>query len=271
MSTHRSGTFHGRARGSWPYLALLLGTLISCAFNGPWTVSKRLSDRLVWNTSYASLPPEVPANRKEPSVHNLSLFKSISRRNRESPYESTAGCERPESFRRCGDWQEEYMALHRQILAGERPPRYLIAVLPHYGLADQLVGIITLFYWAFLTGRAFQISTGGQPLPPLEAAFDAPFVNWTRPAGDSPVLTEQLHLKYKGELRYPATPPAVPNLSEYGSMRLINGFYDFLSTENLSTIPEVEDNKSVLFMTSNRGCTQRIFNNPHYSPKLYDV
>ncbi|TFJ81195.1 hypothetical protein NSK_007463 [Nannochloropsis salina CCMP1776] len=163
------------------------------------------------------------------------------------------------------------MALHRQILAAERPPRYLIAVLPHYGLADQLVGIITLFYWAFLTGRAFQISTGGQPLPPLEAAFDAPFVNWTRPAGDPPVLTEHLHLKYKGEMRYPAMHPAVPNLSEYGSMRLINGFYDFLSTENLSTIPEVEDNKSVLFMTSNRGCTQRIFNNPHYSQKLYDV
>lgn len=113
-----------------------------------------------------------------------------------SPHSYT-GYQRPEAFHECGYWQEEYMKLHREILSGRRPPRYLIAVLPESGLADQLFGIISLFFWALLTGRAFQITAGYQQISPLETAFDAPFINWTRPAGDPKVLTEHLYAKFK--------------------------------------------------------------------------
>jgi hypothetical protein len=65
---------------------------------------------------------------------------------------AAAAEERPEAFDECGVWQEGYMDLHRKILAGEAPQRYLVAVAYKGGLADQLVGIITTFYWALVRG-----------------------------------------------------------------------------------------------------------------------
>jgi cell division protein FtsN len=59
--------------------------------------------------------------------------------------------QRPEAFDECGVWQEGYMDLHRKILAGEAPQRYLVAVAYKGGLADQLVGIVTAFYWALVS------------------------------------------------------------------------------------------------------------------------
>ena len=46
-----------------------------------------------------------------------------------------------------------------------------------------------------LTGRAFQITTGHQQLAPLEAAFDMPFIDWSRPL-DPVELTERLYISY---------------------------------------------------------------------------
>ena len=180
--------------------------------------------------------------------------------------------DRPEAFQRCGDWQEEYMELHRQILAGERPPRYLVAVLSQSGLADQLVGVMSLFFWALLTGRAFQITVGEQPIPPLEAAFDAPYVNWTRPAGDPLVLTQHLYRPFKGKRRYPKVHSLVPNIEEFGSMYLINNKSDFFATKDLNTLPlDGGADKPVLFMASNRGRVFRLFDNPHHGRKLFDM
>ena len=179
---------------------------------------------------------------------------------------------RPEAFQRCGDWQEEYMELHHQILAGERPPRYLVAVLSQSGLADQLVGLMSLFFWALLTGRAFQITVGEQPIPPLEAAFDAPYVNWTRPAGDPLVLTQHLYRPFKGKRRYPKTHSLVPDIDQYGSMYLINDENNFFATTDLNTLPvDGGGDKPVLFMASNRGRVFRLFDNPHHRRKMFDM
>jgi hypothetical protein len=82
------------------------------------------------------------------------------------------------------------MRLHQQMLAGERPPRYLVAVAVQGGLADRVVGIVTEFYFALLTGRAFQITNAYQPLPRFEGAYEAPFINWTRHINDPPTFTE---------------------------------------------------------------------------------
>lgn len=190
------------------------------------------------------------------------------------PPHSYTEYQRPEAFHGCGYWQEEYMRLHREILSGERPPRYLVAVLPESGLADQVFGIISLFFWSFLTGRAFQITAGYQQISPLETAFDAPFINWTRPAGDPEVLTKHLYANFKGKREYPPTHSLLPNISDYGSLFLVNiwnGAYNFFSTADLNTIPEGGGNKSVLFVAANRGATYGIFDNPHHIQELSHV
>jgi hypothetical protein len=110
--------------------------------------------------------------------------------------------QRPAAFEGCGTWQEDYMRLHQQTLAGELPPRYLVSVAVEAGLADRLIGIISEFYFALLTGRAFQISSAHQKLPTFEAAFDAPHVNWTRPDTDVEVLIDHLRYTYKGVRGY---------------------------------------------------------------------
>jgi hypothetical protein len=77
----------------------------------------------------------------------------------------------------CGNnWQSEYARLHRNILAGRQPPRYLIA-LGTGGLADSLAGAITLFWVALLTNRAFLMDMGDGIK--YEFAYDQPTINWS--------------------------------------------------------------------------------------------
>jgi hypothetical protein len=56
----------------------------------------------------------------------------------------------------CGTWQGEYVALHRAILEGRAPQRFAVAFTAS-GLSDALVGTVSVFYYALLTGRAFQV------------------------------------------------------------------------------------------------------------------
>lgn len=61
---------------------------------------------------------------------------------------------------RCGStWQEQYRQLHFSILHGERTPRYVFYHCP-CGMSDSLVGIVSTFYYALLSGRAFRIVQG---------------------------------------------------------------------------------------------------------------
>ena len=58
----------------------------------------------------------------------------------------------------CGSWQDGYVELHKDILSGKKPPRYAISVPAPAGLSDRLVGAVSVFYYALLTNRAFQIA-----------------------------------------------------------------------------------------------------------------
>lgn len=50
----------------------------------------------------------------------------------------------------CGDgWQSRYTAMHAAMLRGELPPRYLV-VEGIAGLADSLVGAVSMLYLAVL-------------------------------------------------------------------------------------------------------------------------
>ena len=58
----------------------------------------------------------------------------------------------------CGSWQEKYSKLHKSIVSGEQPGYYAISVPAPAGLSDRLAGLVTVFLYALLTGRAFQIA-----------------------------------------------------------------------------------------------------------------
>ncbi|EWM20207.1 hypothetical protein Naga_100946g3 [Nannochloropsis gaditana] len=90
-------------------------------------------------------------------------------------------------------------------------------------------------------------------------------------AGDPPVLTKHLYRPYNGDRHYPPSHPSVQNLSEYGSMYLINNKDRFFSTLDLNTLPKSGADKPVLFMASNRGRVFRLFDNPYHRRQLYDV
>jgi hypothetical protein len=60
------------------------------------------------------------------------------------------------SRKECGQWQQDYAELHRQILGGEKPSRYAMVYCTR-GMADCLKGAVTIFYFALFTSRAFQV------------------------------------------------------------------------------------------------------------------
>ncbi|KAG5189463.1 hypothetical protein JKP88DRAFT_301886 [Tribonema minus] len=182
---------------------------------------------------------------------------------------SSESAARPEAFINCGNWQESYMTFHRRTLAGELPPRYLVSVAVEAGLADRLVGTISEFYLALLSGRAFQITNAGQSTPRMESAYDAPYVNWTRGDDDPAILTEHLLKAYKGERQY-ATSGAV-DTAKYWSMFLVNQLKgnDFYATQDLREVPEGHADAETVFVSSNRGRVFQLFDNPYHKEQLY--
>lgn len=80
-------------------------------------------------------------------------------------------------YLQCGDgWQPEYAAMHAAMLRGEVEPRFLVAQGMN-GLADSMVGAISMLYVAVLQRRAFFMTFGGKAK--YEWAFSQPHVNWT--------------------------------------------------------------------------------------------
>lgn len=67
-----------------------------------------------------------------------------------------------EEVQLCGSWQFHYSKLHKSIISGQQPGRYAISVPAPAGLSDRLVGLVTVFLYALLTNRAFQVA-GGWP------------------------------------------------------------------------------------------------------------
>eukprot|EP00195_Chlamydomonas_chlamydogama_P011934 CAMPEP_0202891552 /NCGR_PEP_ID=MMETSP1392-20130828/1587_1 /ASSEMBLY_ACC=CAM_ASM_000868 /TAXON_ID=225041 /ORGANISM="Chlamydomonas chlamydogama, Strain SAG 11-48b" /LENGTH=422 /DNA_ID=CAMNT_0049575341 /DNA_START=251 /DNA_END=1520 /DNA_ORIENTATION=+ len=79
----------------------------------------------------------------------------------------------------CPDFRD-YTALHWGITLGRDEPRYLVTQ-DIDGLADRVVNAVTAFYIALVTRRALCLLPADAKQPPLEVAFDAPFVDWACP------------------------------------------------------------------------------------------
>ncbi|GAA5919297.1 hypothetical protein JCM6882_007830 [Rhodosporidiobolus microsporus] len=86
-----------------------------------------------------------------------------------------------------GAWQDEYAALHADMLSGKREPHLLEFTCRDGdycgGIADRLLGMVTTFLYSLLTNRAFCM-TWEQPAP-LDMLFDSPFIDWSRPFSNS--------------------------------------------------------------------------------------
>ncbi|CAO3588906.1 unnamed protein product [Absidia cylindrospora] len=102
----------------------------------------------------------------------------------------------------CGNWQDKYTELHQQRLeqlerlkAGDiesfthdDPPLYVSYLCKEVpansnrgcgGLADRMSGMISTFFYALLTNRAYLAHWANENPIPLEILFEQPNVNWT--------------------------------------------------------------------------------------------
>eukprot|EP01001_Neometanema_parovale_P005940 NODE_2335_length_1445_cov_220.610439_g2218_i0.p1 GENE.NODE_2335_length_1445_cov_220.610439_g2218_i0~~NODE_2335_length_1445_cov_220.610439_g2218_i0.p1 ORF type:complete len:451 (+),score=52.96 NODE_2335_length_1445_cov_220.610439_g2218_i0:56-1354(+) len=178
---------------------------------------------------------------------------------------------RPAAFEGCGTWQEDYIALHRGILSGTRPPRYLVSISVEAGLADRLTGITTEFLIALLTNRAFQITTY-DTLPPFEDAFAAPFINWHH-REDRPELVDLLKYTYRGERGYDENNrtygPEI-DTSLYWAEYHINRGYP-LDSCNVTEWPTNHSDVQTLFISSNRGMVYKMLHNPHHRAQFFNM
>lgn len=66
--------------------------------------------------------------------------------------------------------------MHAAMLRGDMEPHYLVAIGEN-GLADSLLGAVTMLYIAVLQRRAFFMDFG--QYRKYEWAFSSPHINWT--------------------------------------------------------------------------------------------
>lgn len=158
----------------------------------------------------------------------------------------------PRVNRKCGTWQANYTRLHERILAGDLPPHFAVSVAVEAGLADRLTGIITEFYYALLTDRAFQITPGNQPA--FEAAFRAPHINWTR-SNDPDSLVKPLNNRVRDANGSHWGPDV--DQEKYGFWYLTNSYRgEYFKDADLRTLHK---DAETVFISSNRGGTHMLF------------
>ncbi|GAA6013116.1 hypothetical protein JCM10207_006177 [Rhodosporidiobolus poonsookiae] len=78
-------------------------------------------------------------------------------------------------------WLDSYAKMHREMLSGEREPRFISYHCEQGincgGLGDRLLGMTSAFFFGLVTNRAF-LAEWQSPIP-LDVVFDSPHVNWT--------------------------------------------------------------------------------------------
>jgi len=155
----------------------------------------------------------------------------------------------------CGNWAAEYTELHRAILAGEKPPRYAVAMAAS-GLSDGLTGAATVFLYALVTGRAFKWHMQNSNHGHLWEGYAQPHVNWTWAADISPPAwpfkdqdNSALYLRLLNEVRNNDTQEA-ESWFHHKDLRVLGEGYD------------------TVYVWCNRGETWDLFSNPYLKEML---
>jgi hypothetical protein len=162
---------------------------------------------------------------------------------------------------------QDYMQLHAEVVGGKLPQRHLMSIAFRGGIADRLAGLITQFWHAVLTRRAFSTATYGT-LPGWEAVCSSPFVNWTVPATTVPSgVFEFAYKSIPGHSADNLTLPPEMTASKYQILHAINEV-EFYSGSNLSSL--MEPDPEYILGACNRGRTYHLAHNPYYKQQLGD-
>ncbi|KAF7722281.1 hypothetical protein EC973_003465 [Apophysomyces ossiformis] len=178
----------------------------------------------------------------------------------------------------CGTWQSRYTSLHERRLeqlerlkAGdfrsfqhEDRPRYVsyLCEEDEYhrpsrscgGLADRMGGMISTFFYALLTDRAYLAHWKGKNPVALETLFEKPNIDWSYDPGKMQALFRS---KRSSMLTYQQVNSINANWGALGKLLFPSG-----SAQNFSHLW----NASYVEMKSNRGYIIRTFQESSYYP-----
>ena len=163
--------WHGQSRCVSIALAVVMSALCVLAMSSQQikTRERTLHPTLVWHA-------------RKPSLHaTLSL-----RQGRLAAAAPIAYERRLEDT--CGHfWHSSYTKHHRNILAGVGPAKYAVSLGVEAGLADRLVGTFSIFFFALLSGRAFQIAAYPGVVD-FQEALEPAHIDWSRAEVDERVI-----------------------------------------------------------------------------------
>lgn len=170
-------------------------------------------------------------------------------------------------------WMEKYAQLYSNISTGRAEPRYLVAMVAESGFADRLTGLMTLFWYAVLTKRAFSSVPSGIS-PGFEAVCETPF-DWAQTAPDVPAEAyEPLRRTYKGVLDFPIDQRSLPKAldpAEFQMLYLVNTWppetrHEFYSSSNLSS--QFSPDPKIILASTNRGRSYALATNPYHKQQF---
>lgn len=133
--------------------------------------------------------------------------------------------------------------------------------------ADRIFGVISVFYFALLTERAFTLTATFEGLQPFEAAYAAPHINWTTSSEHLTLYPWNVADNEDGPQPLEGRDFQIFNAinpeyrSEDGPKKLIEMF----ESGNLT---QLANDKDVIFMASNRGTSVRLFDNHNHADQL---
>ena len=218
----------------------------------------------------------------------------------------------------CGSnaWKDAYATVHHHARAHSirrsdplstrhHHQRLAVSVAVEAGLADRMIGTLSLFYYALFSGRALQLVTYGQ-LPGFETALSPVdgHVDWRLQGGIDDELIDVLKYTFRGVRGYiggRSYDPTVVDTTRFRPVYMVN---DFDATDALfglkrtktkeeeghNNAPSVLDSSvnkhhepsssryeddvhgetPVVILSSNRGRAFRLFDSPRYRQRLFD-
>ena len=105
-------------------------------------------------------------------------------------------------------WQEEYKSLHKDILEGRRPRKFIVFTCKEQeygcsGYGNRLAAVTSLLYLSILTQRAFLIEWDVDAGVPLERYLSTNNIAWNYPVKELHELKTRKHLwGYKRKPKY---------------------------------------------------------------------
>jgi hypothetical protein len=133
-------------------------------------------------------------------------------------------------------------------------------------MADRIIGFTTIFAFAMVTNRIFQIGKRA-PLPNIEEVFQSPYIDWTRKDYEPEWIIEPL--QHKAKVRnYNST---ILDNKQYFAVNTIDDWklQDKFLRQDISVLLGKEYQYSYIVM--NRGKTIRIFENQNHVKQLQET